>query len=232
MNNGFILLHRSILEWEWYSDTNTKNLFIHCLLKANFEEKKWQGTLIKRGEFITSVDTLATEIRLSPQMIRTSLSKLKSTNEISVESTNKGTRITICKYDSYQDIKKHSNKRTTSAVTNEQQTDNKPSTTTNTLEEGKPLEEVYVHPLKKWIADTLPQVSTLKTQITNENCESLMLLYSKEQIKKVLGEMENKAELKKKYDSVYRTCLNWLERNNTPSNSQTPTVLQPPTIPR
>ena len=38
-NNSWIKIYRSMLDWEWYSDNNTKSLFIHCLIKANYEEK-------------------------------------------------------------------------------------------------------------------------------------------------------------------------------------------------
>ena len=41
MNEGFIKIYRQLLEWEWYTDTNTKVLFLHCLLKANFKTKKY-----------------------------------------------------------------------------------------------------------------------------------------------------------------------------------------------
>ena len=37
---GFIKLYRSMLQWEWYDDVNVKVLFLHLLLKANYEEKK------------------------------------------------------------------------------------------------------------------------------------------------------------------------------------------------
>ena len=32
----YIKLNRKILKWEWYSDPNTRALFIHCLLKAKW----------------------------------------------------------------------------------------------------------------------------------------------------------------------------------------------------
>jgi len=37
-----------MLDWEWYDDINTKVLFIHLLIKANWKEKKWRGIKIKR----------------------------------------------------------------------------------------------------------------------------------------------------------------------------------------
>lgn len=38
-NNGFIVLSKKMLKWGWYQDNNTKVLFIHLLLIANWEEK-------------------------------------------------------------------------------------------------------------------------------------------------------------------------------------------------
>ena len=43
LEGGFILLHRSILRWEWYGDLNTARLFIHLLLTVNYEPQRWQG---------------------------------------------------------------------------------------------------------------------------------------------------------------------------------------------
>jgi len=123
--SGYISLHRKLLDWEWYNDNNTKILFIHCLLKANWEDKNWQGSLIKRGSFITSIETLSNELNLTFQNIRTSLSKLEKTNEIVKNSTNKNTLLTIVKYDDYQNLE--------NKVTNEQQTTNKQLTTTNNI---------------------------------------------------------------------------------------------------
>lgn len=31
---GFIKLSRNILKWEWYKDSNTKAVWLHCLLMA------------------------------------------------------------------------------------------------------------------------------------------------------------------------------------------------------
>ena len=62
---GFIKIHRQITEWEWYTDIPVRILFEHCLFKANYETKKWQGIVIERGSFITSYDNLSLETGLS-----------------------------------------------------------------------------------------------------------------------------------------------------------------------
>ena len=82
MEVGYIKISRKILEWQWYSNQNVKNLFIHCLLKANFKEKKWQNITIKRGEFVTSLKNLSSELGLSTGQIRNAIRKLQTTNEI------------------------------------------------------------------------------------------------------------------------------------------------------
>jgi len=99
---GWVKLHRQLLEWEWYSDANVSRLFIHCLLKANHKDGSWKGIKIKRGQFITSLDRLSSEISLSKSQLRTALKKLKSTHEIAHESTSQHTVITVVCYDSYQ----------------------------------------------------------------------------------------------------------------------------------
>ena len=102
MSTGWIKLHRQLLEWEWYDDTNTKCLFLHCLLRANHNDTEWRGHKIKRGEFLTSVETLTRETGLSVSQIRTSMKKLISTNEIASKSQARSTVITVVEYDSHQ----------------------------------------------------------------------------------------------------------------------------------
>ena len=120
--SGFITLHRKLLDWEWYSDINTKTLFIHCLLKANWEDKNWKGIDVKRGSFITSYDSLSKETKLTVQQIRTSIFKLTKTQEINIQSTNKYTLLTVVKYDDYQkkDFESTSNQQTNNKQTNKQ----------------------------------------------------------------------------------------------------------------
>lgn len=99
---GYIKLHRQITEWEWYRNINVCRLFIHCLLKANHKDNKWQGHLIKKGSFITSYENLSIETGLTYKQVRTALNKLKMTGEVAHETTSQYSIITINNWDEYQ----------------------------------------------------------------------------------------------------------------------------------
>jgi len=128
--SGWIKLHRSILDWEWYSDVNTSRLFTHLLLKANYKPKNWKGIPVAIGQTITSRDNLSRETGLSIQQIRTSLNKLKSTSDITIKTTSTYTLVTLAAYSLYQSMDDLATTKITSDATNEQQTSNKPITTT------------------------------------------------------------------------------------------------------
>ena len=109
--DGWVKLYRGLLNWEWYKNLETKALFIHLLLKVNYENKKWQGVDIARGSYITSISILADELALTPRKIRTAIKNLKSTHDIEVETTNKYSRITIVNYDKYQGYMEENDKQ-------------------------------------------------------------------------------------------------------------------------
>ena len=102
--SDYIKLHRKFLEWEWYRNEHTKNLFIHCLLKANWKESKFEGNVIQRGSFVSSIDILASETGLTSDEVRTAIKHLICTGEITKQSTNKYTLFSVVNYDLYQPV--------------------------------------------------------------------------------------------------------------------------------
>ena len=130
-NKGYIKIYRKIMEWEWYTDTNVKVVFIHCLLKANFTQKNWRGITIERGSFITSYATLARELNLSVKQVRLAIEKLKRTGELAIKTTNKYSIITIKNYDEYQSQDMQEGKQEDTQRANKGQTKGKQRATTN-----------------------------------------------------------------------------------------------------
>lgn len=98
----FIKLNRKILEWEWFSDTCTRDVFIYCLLKANWKSGNWHGIEYSRGEFITSLPSISNDLGFSIKNVRTALNHLKRTGEVADRTSNKYRIISIKNYDKYQ----------------------------------------------------------------------------------------------------------------------------------
>ena len=111
---GAIWIHRKIIDWEWYADSATMRVFIHCLLRANWKEGRFFGEAIPRGSFVTSYRTMARELGLTERSIRTAINHLKSTHEVTQRSTNRYTVITVVNYDEYQNSDTQSDKQVTS----------------------------------------------------------------------------------------------------------------------
>ena len=195
-NKGFITLQRQMLQWEWYTDINVRGLFNHILLMANHTDKNYRGTLIKRGTFVTGLDVLAKENGLSVQQIRTCLNKLKSTNEITIKTSSKGSVIQVVKYNDYQ----ASTNKVTSKATGQQQTSNKRTTSTNNdnNDNNENNEEVY------------REFAHLK--LYKSEFDKLRQKWSKLQIDGILDSVENYSK-NKNYTSLYLTANKWLHRD-------------------
>lgn len=123
---GQILLYRKIIEWEWYTDINTCRLFIHMLLKANWKDGRFRDTTVPRGSFVSSLDRLSEETSLTKREIRTAISHLKTTGEVTVKTTNKYSVFTVKNYNLYQTFdtqnaiqetdRRHSNDKLTTLI--------------------------------------------------------------------------------------------------------------------
>lgn len=102
-SKGFILIHRKLLDWEWYKNINTKVLFLHLLLKANYAPSKHEGQVIQRGELMTSYPLLSAETGLSVKEIRTALNHLNGAGITAVRKMPKYSIISIKNYNQYQE---------------------------------------------------------------------------------------------------------------------------------
>lgn len=156
--SGWIKLHRSLIDWEWYTDHNTSRLFIHCLLRANHTDHEWRGIFIKRGSFYTSLNTLSSETGLSLRQIRTSFDKLILTGELTSSGMARGRMITIHEYDSYQE----DDRLNGSQMTGNRQADDRVATTNKNDKNDKnntPKYEEGDLKLAEWIYEQVILIS-------------------------------------------------------------------------
>ena len=129
---GWFKVYRQIEDWEWYKSPNTRHLFEHLIGRANVEPKRFKGTLIHRGELITSVGHLSDQTGLSMNQVRLALRNLESTGEIICQRTNRWTKVKVTNFNKYQNVKCDSstdfNRAKNIQNTNTSQTDDSRST--------------------------------------------------------------------------------------------------------
>lgn len=147
-SNSFIKLHRKFLNWEWYEDLNTKAVFLHLLLIANWKETKWRGIDLKPGEVIRTNENIAKELKLSTQNVRTAISRLQSTAELTVRKEGKFRIITLNNWGKYQ----RTNSEVTVKSTPIQQPSNSKVTADKEYKNNKNIKK-YVPPAKHDIDD-------------------------------------------------------------------------------
>lgn len=99
---GWIKIHRRLLDWEWMNCPNMVALWVYLLMKAANEDKDWQGETIEKGQLITSVSTISRETGIPTASVRRGLERLIMSKQVSIQTTKKWSKITICKYESYQ----------------------------------------------------------------------------------------------------------------------------------
>lgn len=198
MASGWIKLHRKMLEWEWYKDIPVRILFEHCLLKANKADTKWHGIDIMRGSFITSIETLVFETGLTKMQVRTALKKLKTTREITHQTTRYYSIIIINNWDSFQADNTPSNTQITRQATRQ----------VTTAKEYKKREDKnsnisYINSSSSSIED-LPKISEEEEELLKNHSLKNKVKYFKPWLRKVLANGDYKEILEKEKKRLQR----------------------------
>ncbi len=114
---GYIKLHRKILDNGVFADAELLKVFVWCILKANTTPNVVYGRKVDVGEFITGRITASEELYLKPSTIYKRLQRLKSQGYIDISSTTKNSLITVVNYKSYQ-LNEKPKKRNLDTVSN------------------------------------------------------------------------------------------------------------------
>lgn len=222
MAAGWIKMYRQFTEWEWYKDIPVRILFEHCLFKANRENKKWQGTVIKQGSFITSYENLAFETGLTKQQIRTALDKLKSTGEITHKTTRRYSMITVNNWNKYQ----ADNTQVNTQITSNQHRNNIEITTTKEIKEIKEIEnkrnisfqkknDPFINPIKTFFCDEYEKVFKVKPFLSATDCIRLIELASdNKDIKEVIPEAIKRLKSIEFEGINFKPSASWLLKEN------------------
>ena len=100
---GFIKLHRRLLESEAFEDARLLKTWLWVLCKANFKPVILNdGTQLKTGEFATSYNRAAVALGCSENTVRAHFKRLSKMGQIYTRSNTRFTVVSVCNYSSYQ----------------------------------------------------------------------------------------------------------------------------------
>lgn len=143
---GYIKLHRKLLENPICQNPKYLSLWIILLLKASHKETEllWDGGVIKLkpGQFITGRKSLSKETGIKPSTIEDIVNYLEKQHQIQQQKNNKFRIITIVNWNEYQNI---SINPTAKATSRQQQSD--------TIKNVKNVKNTIVVPDKEWKFD-------------------------------------------------------------------------------
>ena len=130
MKRGVFSIDRKLIDHPLVGIENPKKMaaWIWMLSEARWKDSeifiKGKMVILKRGQLSCSYRFMANRVKMSIQEIRTFLKQLKTNTLINIENNTGQNIITICNYDTYQDIKKYNNTRNNKTATQQQHSSN------------------------------------------------------------------------------------------------------------
>jgi hypothetical protein len=199
MSNGWIKIHRKMMEHWIYQNSHYFHWWTDLLMNANFEDKKIliKGNLYdcKRGQSLYSLDTWAKRWKVDKSKVRRFLQLLQNDGMIVIENVSVSTRITICKYECYQD-ERNADETEVKRKRNADETQMTPTKELKKDKNEKNEKNVYR--------------KILHLEITRAEVDKLIADgYTIDQIDDILDRAENWKGIANKR-SLYLTAKNWL----------------------
>lgn len=93
-----------MLDWEWKDDFMLLGFFITLILDANHKDTRYHGHEIPRGSLVFGRKATSKRFGVSERCVRTLLTRLKTTGEVTSKTTSKFSIICIVNYEKYQEI--------------------------------------------------------------------------------------------------------------------------------
>ena len=135
---GYVRLHREIINNPIFKKPLINHLFVYCLLRANHKDNKMvfncQEIEVERGSFICGRKKLSEATGETEQNVRSALRTLQNLGMLQIsttKSTSKYSYITVCNYNDYQYNGDEGNQQTNHEPTSNQPASNQQATTDN-----------------------------------------------------------------------------------------------------
>lgn len=127
MQDGYIKLHRCLLDSSWSSHPDFVSVWVYCLLRANYKPttfitKSGQSISLQPGQFVTSREKISAATGVQESKVERVLKTFKSEQQIEQESKGKFRVISITNWSKYQQSEQQNEQQMNSNGTaNEQQ---------------------------------------------------------------------------------------------------------------
>jgi len=106
LKDGWIKLHRKMLDSIVFQDAKLFHVWCYCLLKANHKDVQTifngQKVFVKRGQFIWGRHKAAEQLNMPGSTAERKLKVLEELNKVSLKVNRRFTMLTVCKYNTYQ----------------------------------------------------------------------------------------------------------------------------------
>jgi len=232
---GWIKLHRQIIDHWIYKDPIKFKWWVDILFMVNHEDNKinigFELFDCKRGQSIMSLQNWAARWNVNKDTARNFLKLLEKDGMILHENLSKTTRLTVCNYDNYQ-TSLHDRQTTGKRKTNARQTVSDPNKNDKNdkeyiynnfydseIEKSK-NDENYINFVKvifglNSLSKKLERVLAMQEQVTFEQFKAIYnyKIHHNISIGDYLVKMENYKDLTKKNTVVQATLLNWIRRD-------------------
>jgi len=224
MANGWIALHRSILDhWVWKDKPfSNGQAWIDLILLANHKDTKEyiNGSLktFKKGTVNRSIESLSSRWGWNRKKTRKFLNALEADEMVTINVTTHGTTITLVKYSDFQTL--GTTKGTTTDQTEGQQRENNVPQTTIYNNDNNENNKREREPLPEIKAPKYPTGKYNNVMLTQEEAVKLSKEYPAEapaMIEKLSEYMETTG---KKYASHYAVICKWEKPKQQPKKNQ------------
>jgi len=149
MDNGWVKLHRRMVEKAFYKRSAYVHLWVHLLLSANHKTKEfmWNDRIImvKEGQLVTGRKELSKETGIPETTIERILGFLENDGQIGQQKTTKYRLITIVNWESFQngsDNKRTTNGQQTDTNKNDKNVKKNKNNTQSSDEDGKEVNQI------------------------------------------------------------------------------------------
>lgn len=220
MQQGFIGLHRKLMDNPVWADPNYLKLWIYCLFKASHKAHDQlignQIVKLERGQFITGRFSLSEDFnkgvkpkqRVNDLTLWRYLNNLEKFEMLNIKTTNKYSVVTIVNYDVYQVIGTKDEQQSEHQMNNKRTTNEQQMNTNNN-----------VNNVKNEISN-----KTLSHKFEICDLESAKLLFSlmqknnpevkKPNIEKWADDMRKIRELDKRTTKQINWLIDWCQKDN------------------